>query len=372
MKICFVADAGTIHAKRWVEWFSKNGHEVHLISRHKPIDMKNIIIHEIKDMGKNRFLKLISFILDVWKVRRLIKRIHPDIVHGHYLLTYGLLGALSGFSPYIATPWGDDIGEFTERSFLRKFLVKFIIKRSDFLNVCDTFCKERLIELGAKNDNIFVNGWGTDITLFKPKRTKDLAFKEKLGLNGFFTIVITRLHRPFETIDFLLKAVSLMSKKIKNAKFIIAGEGLGHIYLKNKIKEMDISGQFVFIGRQTPEKISELMAGSDVYLDLLKRNVKGNTIGSSTQEAMACATPVVIARIPSVTGVIEDGYNGMVFNWKDPSELAGKIITLLKNEKMRKIFGERTRKFAEENFNWEKNSLEMEKFYLKIQKQYNS
>ena len=32
MKICYLADAGSIHTQRWIKYFADNGHEVYLIS----------------------------------------------------------------------------------------------------------------------------------------------------------------------------------------------------------------------------------------------------------------------------------------------------------------------------------------------------
>lgn len=362
MKICFIGDAGTLHAKRWAEWFSKKGHEVHLISRHEPLEMKNVIVHKMKDLGKNKPLKLVSFILDIQRVRKIIAEIQPDIVHGHYLLTYGLLGALSGFKPYIVTPWGNDISELDQRSFIEKRIGRFVLRKADFINVCDTACKERVIELGVDDNKVFVNGWGTDITFFKPNGN----LKAQKGSENF-TILITRVRSPFESIDFFLEAVILILKRIENVKFIILGqEELSHRYLRNKINHYRISSAFVLAGVQSREKVAELMASSDIFLDFLKRTTAGNPIGSSVQEAMSSGMPVVIGRIPSLTGVIEDGYNGMVFDWKDPSGLAEKIIKLYEDRELREKIGKKAREFAAENFNWEKNSSEMEDFYLKI------
>lgn len=365
MKICFIGDVRSIHLKIWVEWFAKRGHEIHIISYQDPIKMENVIIHKIKSLGKNKFLKLINFVLSIPKVRKLIRQIQPDILHGHFLLTYGLLGALSGYRPYITTPWGDDIGEHAEHSPIKRTLDKFVIKKSDLINVCDTFCKERLIELGARSDKIFVNQWGTNINLFKPN--KNSKVKKKLRIDDYFSIVITRIPNPPKFLGFFLQAVLLILKQVRKVKFIIVGERLEYPSLKKAVNALGISNAFLFVGQQPPEKVAEIMAGSDIYLDLLKRSVKGNAIGSSIQEAMACGIPVVLGRIPSAA-IIEKGYNGVVFDWKDPSELATKIINLHKDKKMREKIGYKARKFAEKNFDREKNLLKMEKLYYKIQK----
>lgn len=46
MKICYFADAQSIHTQRWVKHFAKRGHEVHLISV-KPAEIENANFHYI-------------------------------------------------------------------------------------------------------------------------------------------------------------------------------------------------------------------------------------------------------------------------------------------------------------------------------------
>jgi len=51
------------------------------------------------------------YILAAPRVRRLLGRIKPDIVHAHYATGYGLLGSLAASSPYVLSVWGSDIYE---------------------------------------------------------------------------------------------------------------------------------------------------------------------------------------------------------------------------------------------------------------------
>ena len=51
----------------------------------------------------------IGYLFTIYKVRKLIFSIEPDIVHAHWATSYGLLAAVSGFHPLVISTWGSDI-----------------------------------------------------------------------------------------------------------------------------------------------------------------------------------------------------------------------------------------------------------------------
>ena len=68
-------------------------------------------------------------------------------------------------------------------------------------------------------------------------------------------------------------------------------------------------------------------------------------------------------KIPEAVG---DGKNGFLINPENTSELAEKINKLIKNKKMREKMGKLSRKKVLENFDWDKNSIEIKKIYNKL------
>jgi len=115
MRICFLAGPGSIHTRRWVSWFAQKGHDVHIVfpeSIFSPYSIKvdGTSLHPFRTMPmvsskSHLFLQP----LDHWRVRHIIRRIKPDILHAHYLIDYGFRAACSGFHPLVLTAWGSDV-----------------------------------------------------------------------------------------------------------------------------------------------------------------------------------------------------------------------------------------------------------------------
>jgi glycosyltransferase involved in cell wall biosynthesis len=97
-------------------------------------------------------------------------------------------------------------------------------------------------------------------------------------------------------------------------------------------------------------KMPEYLASVDIFVDTFvnisnnKVISKGNGIGIIVLEAMACATPQIIAdRIEVRSGEL---YQGLTYRPLDYQDLANKIIELSQNEKLRERIKKESRDLA--------------------------
>jgi hypothetical protein len=146
MKICYLADARSNHTRRWVEYFAKE-HEVDLITLAYTRKEDTAVPEEVYEkMGVrvHKVSKPMPFLLFApFKIRRLIKRIKPDIVHAHYVTQYGFCGAFSGFHPLAVSTWGSDVSEDPEKSKILRLLVKYALKKADLVQTGDELGEKR-------------------------------------------------------------------------------------------------------------------------------------------------------------------------------------------------------------------------------------
>jgi len=72
MKICYFADAQSIHTQRWVKHFAEKGHEVHLIS-FTNAEIENVNFHYIGPFIRIPYFSILgSLILKFIKIKKLI------------------------------------------------------------------------------------------------------------------------------------------------------------------------------------------------------------------------------------------------------------------------------------------------------------
>ena len=112
MKVLLLSDADSIHTLRWVRSLSQRGCEILLFNLLRcdlsPYDdMPNVKVYScdfvLRDSAaiSQRILDKIVYLKAVRLLRKQIKAFRPDFLHAHYACSFGLIGALSGFHPYV-------------------------------------------------------------------------------------------------------------------------------------------------------------------------------------------------------------------------------------------------------------------------------
>ena len=134
MKICYLADINSAHTHKWLNYFVHKGYDIYVISLGEgtyegvtvhSLNVKDNIMKKTSDKNKLEYFKKIK------RVKSLIKEINPDILHAHYASSYGLLGAIANYHPYVISVWGSDIYDFPIKSPIHKLIIKYNLKKAD-------------------------------------------------------------------------------------------------------------------------------------------------------------------------------------------------------------------------------------------------
>jgi glycosyltransferase involved in cell wall biosynthesis len=81
--------------------------------------------------------------------------------------------------------------------------------------------------------------------------------------------------------------------------------------------------------------------------------------GLTVIEANACGTPVVAADVPGLKDSVIDNKTGFLYPHSDVDAMAKHIVRLLKDDKLRAKFSEKSLEWAKE-FTWQKASEKVE------------
>jgi glycosyltransferase involved in cell wall biosynthesis len=364
MRICYLANASSVHTNKWVRFFVNRKHEVHVLS-FESAQIEDATVHVLKlpVLVKNATYPL--KIASVYRIQTLIRRIKPDILHAHFVTNYGLFGALCNFYPFVLTAWGSDILVPPDARFLSKIkrpIAKFALSKADLITCDAEHMKDAMKRLGVSPEKISLIRFGIDTKKFSP-RQKSEKLKARLGINDSPTVISLRNLNPLYDVESLVKSAPLVLKEITATKFIIAGKGSEEEELRELTKSLGIADSVKFIGFVQNDELPRYLNTMDVYVST---SLSDAGIAASTAEAMACGLPVIVTDVADNKKWVEDEVNGFVVPIKDPKSLAEKIIYLLKNEDIRKQFGKISRKIIEDRNDYYKEMEKMEEIYTHL------
>lgn len=360
MRICFLAAANSIHSHRWVNYFVEAGYDVTWVSLVPSIYEipKKVRYFEVATNGS-----LTGILGAIFKTRNIISKLNPDILHVHYVGSYGLLGLFSGASSIVATPWGSDVIEGKNSFFKRKFITK-ILRRAKLVT-CDAYhMQDEVLELGVSEDCIRIINFGIDSKRFS-KQLRDTEIRKEFGLADEPTIISLRNFEPVYDIESLVRAVPKVLDTIPNAKFILIGKGSLESELKSLATQLKINNAVKFVGFVANEKLPQVLCSMDVYVST---SLSDAGIAASTAEAMACEVPVVISNSGENDRWIDDGENGFLVPVTQPEILADRLIELLEDSELRFKVGCEGRKVIMKNNDYGVEMAKMDELYKDIGK----
>lgn len=351
-KICFLADADSIHTRKWVDYFSNFHNEIFIISMRDTNYKytKNVKVMVIQPPFKNK----LSYFFITKQIKKLIFKIKPDILHSHYATSYGLYGRISGYHPFIISVWGSDVYEFPKSNSLKAKLLSYILKGADA--VCSTSVDMAKETKKYYNRNeIIITPFGVDLDKFN--------VKVPVLKNEYITIgVVKNLHKIYG-IEYLVKAFEGLSKEIsKDIRLMIVGHGSERDNLEKLCQDLKISSKVTFTGNIDNTKVSDYIN----MMDIVCIPSLSESFGVSAVEACACGRPVVSTNVGGLKEIVFDDYNGYTVDPCNSNLLKEKLKILIENEDKIRSFSVNARKLAEEKYNWIENAAIMKNLYNKI------
>jgi L-malate glycosyltransferase len=357
MKILLLSDTYSEHTEKWALGLADKGIEVGLFSFNKAsyewYNHQNITVFfepENKINAESTFTK-IAYLKYVSILKKIIRHFRPDILHAHYATSYGLIGALSGFHPFILSVWGSDVYDFPLRSKFHKKLFQYNLKKADVLMSTSHVMKDEINKY--TNKNIIVTPFGVDVNKFSKR-------ENALRKNGSINIgTIKPIEEKYGIIT-IIEAAEQMVKGNKSLKFYLIGDGnLDHY--RQIIESKNLSEFFEVTGRIPFSEISDYHNILDIFVNVSVDD--SESFGVAAVEAMACEKPVIVTDVGGLKEVVNHGEFGIVIRKNDPNELATAISDLINNRDQANALGKKARQHVLRHYNWEDNLNRMIEVY---------
>ena len=364
MRILLLSNLLSTHTIKWAKALSKThdilifGFSLPTPELKKELDGIDFVSTEIKDSKpfRNYSLKKLSYFQAVPLIRKIIEDFKPDILHAHYATSYGLIGALSGFHPFIISVWGSDVYDFPYRSFFHKILLKHNLRKADIILSTSNTMADQVRKFTPKD--ILVTPFGIDLKRFYKNR------KINKQINNEIVIGTVKTLNKTYGIDYLIRAFKILSDRNLNInmKLLIVGGGPMEKELKKLTVDLKIDDRTLFTGNIQQDKVPEYLNMLDIYVALSINE----SFGVAIIEAGACELPVVVSSVGGLVEVVENEKTGFIVAPKNSLEAANAIEKLVLSEVTREEFGKNARNRINELYNWDKNVELMNSIYSRL------
>ncbi|MEK6967495.1 MAG: glycosyltransferase family 4 protein [Nanoarchaeota archaeon] len=158
--------------------------------------------------------------------------------------------------------------------------------------------------------------------------------------------------------DYFLYAANIVSKRIPNVKFILAGTGDMEPFIIEKAVELGLADKVLFTGFLTGPDIDKAYQMADLYV----MPSVSEPFGIVALEAMANGTPTLICKQSGVSEVIR---NCLKADFWDVHDIAAKMISVLEHPALKETMQEEGSREVSK-FSWNESSRKCEEIYARL------
>lgn len=285
-------------------------------------------------------------------LRRVIKRVKPDLIHAGPIQRSAFLVALTGFKPLVSMSWGYDLLYDAKRNPFWSWATRYTLQNSvAMVGDCETI-RSLAVAYGMPIERIVTFPWGVDISHFNVSTRKHSNTQT-------FNLLSTRSFEPIYGTELIAQAYVIAARHCPDLHLTMIGDGS----LKAPIRQIFLVGavyaRVQFPGLVSYDELPDFYRTADVYLSASHSD--GSSI--SLLEAFASGTPAIVSDIPGNQEWVRPGDNGWLFPDGDVNSLAEAILKAYDQRQMLPEMGENARRLAETRADWDKNFPQLEKAY---------
>jgi glycosyltransferase involved in cell wall biosynthesis len=298
LRLVYFGDPNSIHTQRWSGWFADHGHTVTLLLPEgfqvKAAVQPGVAVERFRPYYAGK-IKPWGYIAEELSLRKVLRRLRPDVVHGHYLTEYGWHAWMSGFHPYAITTWGSDVIISLRRSRRTAFYGRVALRRADIVTADSVALLDATVAAGARRDRTHLIQFGVNMERFSPG-PDPVALRERLGLKGKRVLFSPRLITPLYRHNIAVQALSSLPADTSLVLSRYQVDESEHTSLLDMAGRLGVSDRVVIVPGIDHAEMPDFYRMADVVLSIPMSDATPVTL----LEALSCGRPVVVSDLPSV------------------------------------------------------------------------
>lgn len=325
LRLAFLADPNSVHTHRWIGFFAARGHRVDLlIGTEDAVTAtlpEGVRLHRYRRFGPRR-LPFLSSLQGRRALRALLGDLRPDVLHAHYLSRYGWQARLSGFHPYVVTPWGSDLFVTPRRSLRARIWARWTLRGADLVTVVSEQMERAVLAAGARPDRVQRILFGVDTERFAPGAADAGTAGVEPGQRVVFS---PRAMRPLYRHDTIVQALAMLPEDVR---LVMSGRAADPAYrrqIEAQASSLDLTDRIRIIDKIDDDQLLHLYRMASAVTSV----PESDGLPSTVLEAMACGVPVVVSDLPGLRELIAPVAPDLIVSLGDPTLLAAALNRLL-------------------------------------------
>jgi len=275
LHLCLLGDATSPHIQRWAREMLARGYRVSIITA-RPATIEGVEVKALTPVRRSS-----DWLMRVDEARRHVAALAPDILHAHYITSYGYLAARCARRPLAMTAWGSDLLVTPKASWMMRWLTGWILRRADLItgdsNNLVTAAKTFRPRCPVEEVH-----WGVEMSRFRP-----VPWDQKPGLH----LVSLRAWEANYNIDSIVQAFAIVRARNESLdlRLHLLGGGAMEAKLRALVRAADLGNSVVFHGRLDDTGMSQVLSATKISVSV----PTSDATSVAMLESMACGLAVV-------------------------------------------------------------------------------
>lgn len=316
-------------------WKDKNYENILIVSQDydEQLDRFKPYVSNIYIVPMVRELEAKNDVKSIFRVRKLLKKMKPDIVYLHSSKA-GAIGRIAlafNFRTkvlYNAHGWYFNAQISNKKKKVFAIIEKILaIKTDKIINISKSEYESALKYKIAPEKKMCVIENGIDFTKFKDndKYREETRKKYNITDNEIVIGVVGRLTEQKDPMT-MIKAFELVHKENNNTRLMYVGSGKLEEEVKQYAKEKNILDKVIITG--WVNNVEQYIPAFDIAV--LPSKWEG--FGLVLIEYMACDKPIVASNVGGIKNIIKNKVNGILIPKESPGELKNAIQRIIENK----------------------------------------
>ena len=301
------------------------------------------------------------FVAGALAVLRWAGREQPDVLHAHWALPNGFLGALAARRygiPLVVSIPGSDATVAMQNPLFRR-MARYAFARAGLITTNSESLRDVAVkELGADPAKFDLIAYGVDPDALHPDLTGTAALRAELGIPADAVVLLAVGRMVYKKgFDGLLRAVALLDEMLggnrrgPSVHLVMVGEGDLWAEWQALGRELGLGERVHWVGNVPADRISVYYNMADVaVVPAVTKPATG--LGVTVLDAMSCGKPVVGSDAAGNRLAIQDGVNGYLVPEGDDTALARALAALARDPGLRAHMGMAGRRRIDTELGW--------------------